>query len=281
MTVSGPGASHCRFKKTYIMHQKIYLVLLLWAAACTSQRHATNIKQPPQHEQPDLSCLKVIQLFPINVMQGKNRAVFIAHDTFTFYIYSYKDMILSKRMYKQRILDKEGDIVDSIRAYDYFVYKTGKPTGNHYDSLLRINNKRENVESIMRLVWSHELFTNPDFAEQLVESHFDEATQLLMEKYTYYQRSDTASTGTSTYFFSKMPYPSNLYSLWPAMDIAKKMRLYKCVKTHNQQYYKKFDILADAFTSTQSAEIVPATDTAMVMNFFRQEEAWQKNNAGQ
>jgi hypothetical protein len=260
------------------MHQKYYLLLLIWAAACTSQRHITRAKQPPQDDAASLNCLKVTELFPLSVRQGK-RDVFLKHDTAFYYIYTYKDMVLCKHIYQRRNINREGEILSLTDGQNYFVYKKGNTTGNLYDSLMWSMNIRKSVDSVMRLIWKHEL-AYPDFADQLVESQFDEATQSLVEKYTYYQLSDTASKGTRTYFFSKKPWPKNLYSLWPDMDSAKKMRLYKCVETHNEEYYKKQDILADAFTAIQTAEIVPAADTVMVMYFFRQEEAWQKNNGG-
>jgi REP element-mobilizing transposase RayT len=265
------------FKKTY-MHQKYYLLLLLWAAACTSQRHANRAKQPTQDDAASLNCLKVTELFPLSVRQGK-RDVFLKHDTGYFYLYTFKDMVLCKSVYQMRNINRAGDIVSLTDGQNYFVYKKGNTTGNLYDSLMRIFNKRKNVDSAMELVWKRQS-GYPDFVDEFVESRFDEATQSLIEKYTYYQVSDTASKGARTYYFSKIPYPKNLYSLWPAMDSAKKMRFYKCFETHEQQYYKKQDIMADAFYLSQTGEIVPPADTAMVMHFFRQEEAWQKNNGG-
>ncbi len=266
------------FKKTY-MHQKYYLLLLLWAAACTSQRHITLAKQPPQDDAASLNCLKVTELFPLSVRQGR-RDVFLKHDTAFYYIYTYKDMVLCKHTYQRRNINREGEILSLTDGQNYFVYKKGNTTGNLYDSLMLSMNMRKDVDWVMRQIWKHTRYTNPDIEMRLVESHFDKATQSLMERYNFVQLSDTSGTGSEVLYFSPPPWPKNLYSLWPAMDSAKKMRLYKCVETYNQRYFKKEDILADAFTAIQTAEIVPATDTAKVMYFFRQEEAWQKNNGG-
>jgi hypothetical protein len=74
------------------MHPKVYLLVLLLAAACTSQRHANRAKQPPQDAAASLNCLKVTELFPLSVRQGK-QDVFLKHDTGYFYIYTLRAIL--------------------------------------------------------------------------------------------------------------------------------------------------------------------------------------------
>jgi hypothetical protein len=260
------------------MYIKLIGVSLLFVIACNTL-HRHDVQSGNKSSKSNISCVKLSQLFPVIMMEGK-RSKFIQYDTGIAFIYTFNNQMIIKSSYHfDSLFSKNSDKPPAFRELRYYtlVFTKGHKYGSFTDEHKQLYDVKVNVDSVREDEWTSQLYHLYDnFLENwftLRSASTIAGTDTLKEMYSYINQKDTMDKGTMELFYSTK-VPNIAFSLSPQLDSIKQRQLCKVFFTVNARYYKDRDIQADAFSVMYDMKAIPMADkdTAAIMDIFRRDK---------